>query len=178
MEDETKYRVEAPEEQEEKKGFLRPLPESEELPHTYRRKKGAITKLLGITMYERTRDIIMLILMPSLAAIIDTNIYAMAIIDQAPNSVLLLFAVPMLAAVPIGLTAGKTSHALFGGIAVTLFFAIFLTLFFASPVFFVPDAPVGDFVVPGLILASVYSLLVVFGSLIGSLLGALAREFL
>ncbi len=178
MEDETKYRVEAPDEQEEKKGFLRPLPEPEQshLPHN--RKKGAITKLLGITMYERTRDTIMLLLMPALAAIIDTNIYAMVIIDQLPNSVLISLTVPAIAAVPIGLTAGKTSHALFGAIAVTLFFAIFLTLFFASPVFFVPDAPVGDFVVPGLILASVYSLLVVLGSLIGSLFGALAKEFL
>lgn len=178
MEDETKYRVEAPDEQEEKKGFLRPLPESEELPPSYTRKKGAITKLFGITMYERTRDIIMLLLMPILAAIIDTNIYAMVIIDQLPNSVVMSLLVPAIAAVPIGLTAGKTSHALFGAIAVTIFFAIFLTLFFISPVFFVPDAPVGDFAVPGLILASVYSLLVVLGSLIGSLMGALAREFL
>jgi hypothetical protein len=178
MEDETKYRVEAPDEQEEKKGFLRPLPEAEQSHLPRNRKKGAITKLLGITMYERTRDTIILFLMPCLAAIIDTNLYALVIIGQFPNSVLLIFAIPAIAAVPIGLTAGKTSHALFGGIAAMFFFAIFLTLFFASPVFFVPDAPVGDFVVPGLILASVYSLLVVLGSLLGSLAGALAREFL
>jgi hypothetical protein len=177
MEDETKYRVEAPDEQEEKKGFLRPLPEPDQLPRTYNRKKGAITKLLGITMYERTRDIIVLFLIPCLVAIIDTNIYALVIIDQLPNSVLYLFAVPAIAAVPIGLTAGKTSFALFGGIVVAFFFAVFLTVFFASPVFFVPDLPLGDFVVPGLVLAAVYSLLVVFGSLLGSLAGALIREF-
>ncbi|MBN2228185.1 MAG: hypothetical protein JW779_01255 [Candidatus Thorarchaeota archaeon] len=179
MDEESKYRVEKEEDldQQEPRGFLRPLPESEKKPTGARRGKGAMTKLLGISMYENTRDILVLLIMPLFVGLIDANFYALVVIDVLPNSALYLFAIPAIAAVPVGLTAGKTSHGLFGGMVCAVYFIIFLELFFITPALMAPDAPFGDFVIAGLWLNFVYMFFVVFASLLGGLVGAIAREF-
>jgi len=181
LDEETKYRVEEElekqDEQQERKGFLRPLPEPIEKPVTERRKKGAVTKLLGITMYEKNRDILVLLLMPLFVGLVDANVFALVIIDVLPNSTLFLFAIPAIAAIPVGLTAGRTSHGLFGGIVCVFYFMIFLELFFITPAIMAPDAPFAEFFLAGLWLNFVYIFFVVFASLLGGLIGAVAREF-
>ena len=70
MANEEKYRVETPEEDEEpeeKKGFLRPLPTREE--PRYIKKEGRpepIIKLLGVSMREKRKDLLLLFLIPAL----------------------------------------------------------------------------------------------------------------
>ncbi|MHA2424602.1 MAG: hypothetical protein ACXAEF_07425 [Candidatus Thorarchaeota archaeon] len=178
MNEETKYRVETPEEdeQEEKKGFFRPLPESTE-KKKLRGEKGPITKLLGITMYERNRDILILLLVPMFGGIIDANIFGLIVIDLLPAEATFMFVLPFLAAIPVGLMAGKTSHALFGGIVKAIFFVVFLLLYLISPAFIAFDVPIGEFFISGMLVAVVYFLFVVFASLLGALIGGLAKEF-
>ena len=179
MDEEIKYRVESEEEveEQEKKGFLRPLPQAEAAPLREKRKKGAVTKLLGITMYEKNRDTLVLLLMPLFVGLIDANIYGLVVIDVLTDSVIYLFVIPAIAAIPVGLTVGKTSHGLFGGIICAIYFIIFLELFFITPAFMAPDAPFGEFIVAGLWINFVYMFFIVFASLLGGLIGAVAREF-
>lgn len=178
MNEETKYRVESPEEEEqqEKKGFFRPLPESTDKIQ-FKGGKGAITKLLGITMYERNRDRLILLLLPMFGGIIDAYIYGLIVIDFLPAEATYMFILPLLSAIPVGLMAGKTSHALIGGILKGIFFVIFLMWYLISPAFIAPDVPIGEFFVSGMLVSVVYFLFVVFASLLGSLIGGLAREF-
>ncbi|MHA1909180.1 MAG: hypothetical protein ACW98Y_17930 [Candidatus Thorarchaeota archaeon] len=178
MNEETKYRVETPEEdeQEEKKGFFRPLPESTEKKKP-KGAKGAITTFLGFTMYEKNRDILVLLCMAIFGALVDANIFALIIIDILPAEATYMFIIPALVSIPIGLMAGKTSHALFGGILKAMFFVVFLLSFLVAPAFVAPDVPIGEFFVSGMLVAVVYFMFDVFASLLGSLIGGLAREF-
>ena len=161
MNEETKYRVETPDEedQQEKKGFFRPLPESTQ-QRQLKGAKGPITKLLGITMYERNRDLLILFLLPIFGGVVDANIYGLIIIDFLPAEATYMFLIPLLAAIPVGLMAGKTSHALFGGILKAFFFVVFLMLYLISPAFIAYDVPIGEFFVSGMVVASVYFLFV------------------
>lgn len=181
MDEETRYRVEKEDEEldtkQEAKGFLRSLPEPEVKPRMEKRGKGAVTKLLGITMYERNRDALIILVMPLFVGLIDANLYALVIIDVLIDSTIFLFVIPAIAAIPVGLTAGKTSHGLFGGIICSFYFVIFLELFFITPAIMAPDAPFGEFFFAGLWLSFVYIFFVIFASLLGGLIGALAREF-
>ncbi|MFW9907833.1 MAG: hypothetical protein ACFFEF_04600 [Candidatus Thorarchaeota archaeon] len=178
MNEETKYRVETPDEDEqtEKKGFLRPLPQVAE-KQSKTGPGGPVTKILGLTMLEKRKDILVLILMPLLAALIDANIFGMIIIHTLPESTIYMFLIPMFASIPIGLMAGRTSHALFGGILAGFFFVLVFLLFLITPAFIAPDLLIGEFFFSGLVISSVYFLFVVFASLLGSLVGAVAREF-
>jgi hypothetical protein len=175
MDEESRYRTEKPSEDEEKPkvGFLSPLPEAP----VKMKGKGAITKFLGITMHEDKRDLLVLILIPLFVAIIDANIYALVIIDALPDSAFYLFVVPFIATIPVGLTAGKTAHGLIGGVITSIFFVVVLMLFLISPALVAENAPLGEFFISGMVVASVYFLFVIFASLLGSLIGALIREF-
>ncbi|MCK5152067.1 MAG: hypothetical protein KAQ65_09510 [Candidatus Thorarchaeota archaeon] len=178
MNEETKYRVETPEEdeQQEKKGFFRPLPESTKKVRI-KGAKGPITKFLGIKMYEKNRDILVLLALPIFGGLIDANLFGLIIIDFLPAEATYMFLIPILAAIPVGLLAGKTSHALFGGILTGLFFVVFLMFYLVTPAFVAPDIPIGEFFVSGMVVAMIYFLFVVFASLLGSLTGGLLREF-
>lgn len=178
MDEETKYRVESADDdvEKEKTGFLRPLPEPKQQP-LRKGKKGAITTLLGFKMYERNRDILVLLLVPLMVGLIDANIFGLIIIDVLPDSVMYIFVLPLIAALPIGLLAGKTSHGLIGGILAGIFFVVWFMLFLISPAFIDPELLLGEFAVSGLVVSSIYFLFVVFGSLMGGLIGAVAREF-
>lgn len=177
MAEESKYRVETPDEDEEpeKKGFLRPLP-SAPAP-VASDGTGPITVFLGITMREKVRDMLVLILIPALVAVIDVNIYASVMIGNLPDSTIYLFALPALAAIPVGLTAGHTSHALIGGIITSIFFAITLLLFLISPGIVAPEMGIGSFFISGMMLTAIYVLFIVLASMLGALLGSLLREF-
>ncbi|MHA1481186.1 MAG: hypothetical protein ACTSQZ_07175, partial [Candidatus Thorarchaeota archaeon] len=177
MAEETKYRVETPEDDEEpeKKGFLRPLPSA---PKSVASDGSSpMTTFLGITMREKVRDVIVLLLIPALVAIIDVNIYASVMIGTLPDSTIYLFAVPVIAAIPVGLTAGNTSQALIGALITSVFFSITLLLFLIGPGIISPEIEIGSFFISGMVLTSIYVLMIILASLLGSLVGALAREF-
>ncbi len=178
MNEETKYRVETPEDddQEEKKGFFRPLPVSTGKVREMG-VKGAITKFLGFTMYERKRDILVLLSMAIFGGLIDAYIFSLITIDFLPAEATFMFVLPIFAAIPVGLVAGKTSHAQFGGVLTGLFFVVFLLLYLLTPAFLAPDILIGEFFLSGMLVAMVYFLFVSFASLLGSLVGTLAREF-
>ncbi|MHA1246618.1 MAG: hypothetical protein ACTSPE_04770 [Candidatus Thorarchaeota archaeon] len=174
-EDESKYRVERPEEQEtEKKGLFRPLPE--EAPAPIRPKKPTV-QFLGIEMPEDERDLIVMFLMPILAAIIDTSIYAAVMVQWLPDSALYMFALPVLAAAPIGMTASQLKNTLVSGILAAVFFVIFFILFLTSPSLMAPDIALADFFVSSVVIAFVYFLFVTLASLLGCFVGILLREF-
>ena len=178
MDEETKYRVESEDQQEEKEktGFLRPLPEPEQKLQK-KGKGGAITTLLGFQIYERNRDILVLLIVPLMVGLIDANIFGLIIIDALNDSAIYIFVLPLIAAIPIGLVAGKTSHGLIGGILAGFFFVIWLMLFLISPALIAPDLLLAEFAITGLFVSLIYFLFVVFASLLGALIGAVAREF-
>ncbi len=178
MDEETKYRVESEDDDEaEKKGFFRPLPEAE-TESREKSKSGAMTTFLGISMLEKNRDFIILLLIPLIVGLVDANIYSLVMMHKLSNSTFFLFIIPAIAAIPIGLTAGQTSHALLGGMITAGFFVVFFMLFVISPAFIAPENVIGTFFFSGLVVTSVYFLFVILASLLGTLVGALVREFL
>ncbi len=179
MEDESKFRVEAPEEEEkEKKGLFRPLPETAPSPTvTIKGKVEPIVKLLGISMTEKRRDLIVMILMPLLVGLIDAAMYSEIMVLRIEAAAFYTFVIPMIAAIPVGLVVGRTSQSLIAALLTTLFFMAFLVLFLVSPALVWPAFDVGQFFLSGMVIAAVYVLLVVLASLMGALIGAVIREF-
>jgi hypothetical protein len=180
MANEEKYRVESPEEEEpeEKKGLLKPLPERKEPRH--RDKDGRpqpIVKVLGFSMPERRRDLLMLLLIPALVGLIDTAIYSYVITAELPSSAIFLFFIPAIIAVPIGLTASEAGNALIGGFLGALFFLIFLITFLTSPALLVPQLGVGTFLISAFAVSIAYFILMTLATLLGSVIGIILREF-
>lgn len=174
MSDETKYRVDAEEEPEEKKGFFRPLPEKKKVEGV---KQQPVVKFLGVKMYERNRDLLVMFLVPFLAAVINANIYALVIVDILEEVALYMFVVPMVSAIPIGLTVHQTKNALFASLISSMFFIVIFILFLISPALIAPELDIGEFFISGMVISAVYFLFVIFANLLGSLVGALMREF-
>ena len=180
MVDEEKYRVESPEEEEtvEKKGLFRPLPKVEQKYKLVNGKRPQpIAKLLGISIYEKNRDIILLLLMPMLTALIDTAILSFVTVNIWENSAIYLFFIPALVAVPIGLVLSETGPALIGGFLSAMFFMIFFITFLTTPALIVPDLGLANFLLSGIAVTLGYFLLVVVASLLGVAIGIILREF-
>ncbi|MHA2040968.1 MAG: hypothetical protein ACW975_03815 [Candidatus Thorarchaeota archaeon] len=179
MEEESKFRVEAPEQEEkEKTGLLRPLPESTRETTTREGKVEPIVKVIGISMTERRSDLLLIILMPLLAGLIDAYFYSEITVLRIDVTGLGIFVIPMIAAIPIGLVVESTSRSLVAALLAPFFFVVFFLLFLVSPALIWPAFELGQFFVNGLVVAGVYFLLVVLASLLGVLIGALVREFL
>ncbi|UCE11192.1 MAG: hypothetical protein JSW61_04445 [Candidatus Thorarchaeota archaeon] len=178
--DEEKYRVEeTSESEEERTGILKPLPTAEG-PDNIEMIKGRavpIVKFLGIRMRESRKDILVMILIPLLIAIVDVNLYALVVVDVLEESSLYMFAVPLLAAIPIGLVVPQTSRALFSAFMTAVFFMTFFLLFMASPALIAPELDASSFIISGLVVASIYLLFIIVASLVGTFIGAVAREF-
>ncbi|TFG10261.1 hypothetical protein EU538_02485 [Candidatus Thorarchaeota archaeon] len=176
MSEEDRYRVESPEEEEkkEKRGLLRPLPKVEQQTTS----KGVpIVNFLGLKMEENRRDLLVSILMPILVAIIDASIYAQIIIDVFTDEALFVFFLPMLAAIPIGLTVPQAGKALLSGFLAAIFFVVFFLLFLITPGLLVPEVGIGEFLVSGGVVSAIYFLFVVMASLLGVVIGIVIREF-
>jgi hypothetical protein len=179
MEDESKFRVESPDQEEkEKTGLLKPLPETTEPLPSPARKAEPIVKFLGISMSERHRDRLLMILIPMLAGLIDAAIFSQIVVVRLESSVLYTFVLPLVVAIPIGLVIGRTNQTIFAALLATVFFVVFFMLFLVSPALIWPALDIGLFLLNGVVVAVVYMLLVVFGSLFGALIGTLLREFL
>ncbi len=176
MAEEDRYRVEAPddEQEKEKKGLFRPLPTTEtKVPG-----KGVpMVRFLGIEMQERHRDILLVIMMPILVGIIDAAVYAQVVIDVFPDDALFVFVIPMLAAVPVGLTIPQAGRALLSAFVSAVAFVCFFLLFLITPGLLVPEVGIGEFLVSGGVVSAIYFLFVVMASLLGTLIGIIAREF-
>jgi len=178
MEDESKFRVETPdEEKDETTGLLRPLPEDSTPKTTQKGKVEPIVKLLGISMTERHGDLVVLVLIPLLIGLIDASLFSQIMVFRLEANAFNTFVIPMLAAIPVGLVIGKTNQTLIAALLTTLFFTLFFVLFLISPAFAWPALDIGQFFISGMIIAAVYVLLVVFASLLGALIGAVIREF-
>ncbi|MFX0107414.1 MAG: hypothetical protein ACFE7R_03955 [Candidatus Hodarchaeota archaeon] len=177
MEDESKYRVEAPDEKEEKTGLLAPLPPAEKEIIVRDGKREPIVKLLGFSMTEKFRDRLVMFLIPALVAVVDAAIFSNIIVGQLPATGIYTFLIPMLAAIPIGLIVSKTSQSLIAAFIASAFYVLFFILFLISPAILWPAFEIGEFLVTGLVVASVYFFMVVLATLMGTLIGAVAREF-
>lgn len=181
MANEEKYRIETPEEEEEpeeKKGLLRPLP-TREGPR-YIDKDGRpqpVVRLLGVSMPERRKDLLMLVLIPALVGIIDTTIYSFVVTATWENSATYLFFIPIIVAIPIGLTSAEVGNALIGGFLGAVFFLIFFVTFLASPGIVVPEIGIASFIISGIALSMVYFILMTLATLVGTVIGILMREF-
>lgn len=180
MAEEEKFRLEEPEEKDpaqEKKGLYRPLPEVEKKTRRKDGKAQPIVKFLGISMYEKNRDILVLILMPMLSALINTSIYSFVILNLWENSSTYLFFIPVIVAIPIGLAIADTGHALIGGFLSAVFFFVFFIIFLVSPIFIVPELGIGNFLISGIALSVGYFILIIVAGLLGSVIGTIIREF-
>ena len=182
MANEEKYRIETPEEEEEeveeKKGLFRPLPKKEE--PQYMDEDGRpqpIVKVLGFRMREKRKDLLMVILIPALVGLIDTMIYSFIVTVRWENTATYLFAIPVIVAIPIGLTSSEAGHALVGGFLGAVFFLAYFILFLALPGLLVPALGLSSFLISGIALASVYFILITMATLVGSVIGLLVREF-
>ena len=179
MADEEKFRLEEPEEDtsEEKKGFFRPLPKSEQETKVKDGRPQPIVKFLGISMYEKNRDRLVLILMPVLTAIINVTIYSYVTLSIWENNATFLFFIPVLAAIPIGLVISETGPALIGGFLSSLFFFIFFILFLTSPALMIPELGFANFLISGIALSVAYFIMIIVAGLLGSVIGTIIREF-
>lgn len=182
MADEEKYRVETPEdtdEHEEKKGLFRPLPQTErEFKRVVGKRPQPVVKLLGVSMYEKNRDLLLILLMPVLTALIDTSIYSFITISAWENSATYLFFIPALVAIPIGLVISETGPALVSAFLSALFFMVFFVVFLSTPGIMVPDLGFSNFVISGIALTVGYFMFIVVASLLGTVIGTILREFL
>ncbi|MGY5860081.1 MAG: hypothetical protein RTU63_11980 [Candidatus Thorarchaeota archaeon] len=182
MTNEEKFRLEDPEEEvepvEEKKGLFRPLPQSEQKTRMKDGKSQPITRFLGITMLEKHRDIIAIILMPMLTAIINSSIFSFVTLSLVEGTATYLFFLPVVAAIPIGLVIAETGPALVGGFLSSIFFLIFFVLFLITPAFYAPELGIANFLISGIALSVAYYLFIVVAGLLGSVVGTIMREFL
>ncbi|TFF91104.1 hypothetical protein EU545_05605 [Candidatus Thorarchaeota archaeon] len=179
MSEEDKYRVETPdEEEEEKKGLFKPLPEKEYRPPRAKDRPQPVVKLLGISMYENKRDSVLLILMPLLTAIVNVTIYSFVTVRVLGSDSLYLFFIPALTALPIGLTIPETGKALIGGALASVFFLILYIFFLGTPGLIIPGLNIGDFLLSGIALSIVPFILMMLATLLGSVIGTIMREFL
>ena len=184
MADEEKYRTETPEEEEapeEKKGLLRPLPteEVEEKPKYFDKdgRPQPIVRLLGVSMPEKRRDRLMLLLIPLMVGVIDTLIYSNVVIANLPSSSIYLFFIPVIVSIPIGLTSADVGKALIGGFLGTVFFLILFISFLATPALIAPTLGLDTFLISGFMLSLGYLILNTTATLLGAIFGALMREF-
>jgi hypothetical protein len=178
MNEESKYRVEETDEgdrDEAVKGFLSPLPEP--IKRSHHKGSQPIVKFFGLEMRESRRDWIVLLIMPMMAGIIDASLYALVIVDLLSDDIFYMFVIPLLVAIPIGLTVEYASKALLGGILSVVFFIIFLMLFLISPGFFAADLSPLDYAFTSLVFLAIYSLFIILASLLGTLIGIVLREF-
>jgi len=178
MEDESRFRVESPDEEEkEKTGLLKPLPRTRESSPAQAIRAEPIVKLLGISMTEKRRDRVLIVLIPMLVGLIDAALFSQIIVVRLESTVLNTFVFPLIFAIPIGLVIGRTNQSILAALMVTVFFMVFFMLFLISPALLWPALDIGLFLLNGVVVATVYMLLVVFGTLFGALIGTIIREF-
>lgn len=182
MANEEKYRVEAPEEDqepEEKKGLLRPLPMREEKVRLDKDgRPQPVVKLLGVSMFEKRKDQLIMILIPALVGLIDTSLFSFIFTAQIETTALTLFLIPMIIAIPIGLTASEAGTALVSGFFGGLFFILFHIIFLISPGLSLPELGIGNFLISAFGITTAYSILVIVATILGSIIGVILREFL
>ena len=115
--------------------------------------------------------------MPLLVGLIDASVYSEIMVLHIEPLIVYTFVIPLISAIPVGLVVGRTSQSLIAALLTAVFFVVFLVLFLVTPALIWPAFDVGQFFLSGLVIASVYFLLVVLASLMGALIGAVLREF-
>jgi len=182
MTDEEKYRLEDPEQEqkpvEEKKGLFKPLPKVEKKTKIKDGKPQPVVKFLGISMYERNRDILVIILMPMLTAIINVNLISLVTLSIVEQTATYLFFLPVVAAIPIGLVIAETGPALVSGFLSSIFFLVFFLIFLSTPALYVPELGIATFIMSGIALSIAYYIFIVVAGLLGAVIGTILREFL
>jgi hypothetical protein len=177
MEDEEKYRVESIEEEtEERTGFFKPLPSPPSV-YTKTGKDGPVVKFLGISMTESRKDTLLVLIIPLLAGIIDTNIMAYIVTNILEIPTMSFFVLSIIIAIPVGLTQTSAGRAVIGGLLNSLFFFLLFVAFLSSPSFFAPiEAPLGEFLIPSIITTIGYFILNLPAAILGSFFGQILRE--
>ena len=181
MADEEKFRLEEPEQEtepEEKKGLYRPLPKTEQEVRAKEGKAQPVVKFLGISMYEKNRDILVIILMPILTALINVTIYSFVTLHLWENSATFIFFLPVIVSIPIGLVITETGPALISGFLSAIFFVVFFILFLTSPALITPELGIGNYFASAVMLSVAYIIFVIVAGLLGSVIGTILREFL
>ena len=176
MDEETKYRVEPADKDEEteKKGLFRPLPKYESPVST---RGTPLVRFMGRTMREETRDRLLLLLIPLCTAIIDATIYTLILIKTFTTTGLYMYGLPVLAAVPIGLVSPDLKNGLLGAIVASVFFVIIYMGVLITPLIIAPTLDLGGIFMVGLAVTLAYFLIVVLMSFLGALVGGVLREF-
>jgi len=179
MDEETKYRVEDPDQvEDELPGIMKPLPPAPEAHRGRRKRPVPIIKFLGVTMKETSRDNLLFIIVPLLVALMDANVYSWIIVAVLEESSIYMFLIPLLAAIPVGLLMPNTGKAIGGALLATIFFGVFVVAFLVAPGFYSQSGYIGDFFTSAAVVTTVYVFFVLPASLLGSVVGLLLREFL
>jgi hypothetical protein len=177
MEDEEKYRVESTEEETtEKKGLMKPLPQ----PPSVRKKTKQPTPIVtffGISMSEKRKNQFLVLFIPLMAAVIDTNIMAYIFVNILDVDVILFFVISLIIAIPVGLTQSNAGHAVIGALLNSIFFMIFFIIFLISPSIIAPSmVSMGEFLIAGVITAIGYFVLNLPAAILGSFFGQIVKE--
>jgi hypothetical protein len=181
MEEDQSYRVEEPVDEEtkdvEKKGLFKPLPSTRKEVTTDGKAEPIVT-FFGIRMRERRRDLLLLILTPTLASIIDAGIIMnmYTAVGQQVNAGV-LFIVCMLVGLLVGLTQTSSGRALFAGVINSILYMVVNILFTASPALFAPDlAPVDEFIFVAVAVTIPQVVLILPGCILGVFFGHIMKE--
>ena len=178
MNEGTKYRVEDPDQDEDAQpGIMKPLPSDPEAHSGGRKRSGPMVKFLGMTMKETRRDNLLFIMVPLLVGLMDANIYSWIVVSILEESSIYMLALPILAAIPVGLLIPSAGKAIGGALLTSVFFAIFIMAFLVAPGVYTQSVAIGEFFMSAAFLTSVYIFFVAFASLLGSIIGILLREF-
>ena len=178
MDEETKYRVEDPsQDEDDRPGIMKPLPQAPESRRDRKKRPVPIVTLLGMTMKETSRDNLLFIIVPLLVGLIDANIFSWIIVSILEESSIYMFLLPLFAAIPVGLIMPNTERAIGGALLVSVFFAIFIVAFLMAPGLYSQSGDIGYYFMSALVVTSVYIIFVSLSSLLGSIAGMLLREF-
>ena len=128
-------------------------------------------------MYENQRELIVVILMPFLAALIDVGIFSFVEVNRLGSSSTYLFFLPAIAAIPIGLVVAETGKSLIGGFLCSIYFVIIYIVFLTTPALLSPNLEIGGFIIGGISFSIGYFVLVSVASILGSVIGTIIREF-
>jgi len=179
MNEETKYRVEDPDQvEDELPGIMKPLPPTPEARRGRRKRPVPIVKFLGVTMKETSRDNLLFIMVPLLVGLMDANVYSWIIVMVLEESSIYMFLIPLFAAIPVGLLMPNTGKAIGGALLACIFFAIFTVAFLVAPGFYSPSGDIFYYFMSAIVVTTVYGFFVLLASLLGSIIGMLLREFL
>jgi hypothetical protein len=179
MEEDERYRVESPDEKEKSEHSLaKPLPITQE-PITIGKKATPIVTFLGISMKEKRKEWILMVLIPALVGVIDCAVLMYQVVFFGVINAGFFIIVCFTMSLPVGILQPTSGRALTSGFLNSLFFCIFSLLFLTSPALYAPFViPYVEVFITAMLLIVGYFVIALPSCILGSYFGHIIREIL